>query len=115
MEYDLLFTIVDDQNWKEITAEGVFAPASLEESGYIKCIDEKDLEKYLNQDRLKGKELMLVVIDPLRIKDSIKAVKEDGFSIIKITGSLTTDAIIEKIDLKESKKGSYNVSVKHYD
>lgn len=115
MEYDLLFTIVADQNWKEITKEGIFAPASLQELGYIKCIDEKDLERYLNQDALEGKELMLVVIDPLRIKDSIKAEKNEGFNIVKISGSLTMDAIIDKIDLIRSKKGTYSINIKHYD
>ena len=103
MEYDLLFTVIDDQNWKEIAAEGTFHPASLDELGYIKCIDEKDLERYVNLEILKDKDLILVVIDPLRIKDSIKAEKEDGFNIVKISGSLTLDAIIDKIDLKKSK------------
>lgn len=115
MEYDLLFTIVDDQNWKEITFDGVFAPASLEELGYIKCIGENDLENYVNLERFKDKQLILVVIDPLRVKDSIKTVKEDNFKVIQLSGTLTMDAIIDKIHLEQSKKGDYKISVKHYD
>ena len=115
MEYDLLFTIIDDQNWKEIASEGTFHPASLDELGYIKCIDEKDLERYVNLDKHTDKDLILVVIDPLRIKNSIKAEKDGEFRIIKISGSLTLDAIIDKIDLKKSKKGDYTISIKHYD
>ena len=56
MEYDLLFTLINDQKWKQ-----------------------------------------------------------DGFTIIKLFGELTLDAIIDKIDLKPSKKGDYTFSVKHYD
>ena len=115
MEYDLLFTIVDDENWKEITSEGVFAPTSLEELGYIKCIGENNLEQYVNLERFKGKQLILVVIDPLRVKDSIKTAKEDDFKIIQLYGTLTMDAIIDKIHLEQSKKGEYKISVKHYD
>jgi uncharacterized protein (DUF952 family) len=115
MEYDLLFTLINDQKWKEIAAQGTFHPASLDELGYIKCIDEKDLQKYINLDIHKDKDLILVVIDPLRVKDSIKTEKQDGFTIIKLFGELTLDAIIDKIDLKPSKKGDYTFSVKHYD
>ena len=115
MEHDLLFTIIDDQNWKEIASEGTFHPASLDELGYIKCIDEKDIEKYVNQDQFKDKDLKLVVIDPLRIKDSIKTEMENGFKVIKLSGSLTLDAIIDKISLQKSKKGNYTIAIKHYD
>ncbi|XWN38327.1 MAG: DUF952 domain-containing protein [Balneola sp.] len=115
MEYDLLFTVIDDQNWKDIAAQGTFHPASLDELGYIKCIDEKDLEKYINKDIHKGKKLTLVVIDPLRVKNSIKSVKQEEFKVIQLFGELTLDAIIDKIDLKPSKKGDYTISVKHYD
>ncbi|HAW78346.1 MAG TPA: hypothetical protein DF712_21835 [Balneola sp.] len=115
MDYDLLFTVVEDQNWKEITSSGTFKPSSLEELGYIKCIDEKDLQQYVNQEILTGKELLLVVIDPLRVRDSIKADKENGFSIIKLYGELTLDALIDKIELKPSKKGDYTIKINHYD
>jgi len=115
MEYDLLFTIIDDQNWKEIASEGTFHPSSLDELGYIKCINENDIERYVNQDHLEGKDLILVVIDPLRVKNSIKAETENGFRIIKLSGSLTLDTIIDKIDLKPSEKGNYTVKIKHYD
>lgn len=115
MEYDLLFTIIDDQNWKEIASEGTFHPSSLDEVGYIKCIDERDIERYVNQEYLQGKDLILVVIDPLRVKNSIKAETENDFRIIKLSGSLTLDTIIDKIDLKPSIKGNYSVKIKHYD
>lgn len=115
MEHDLLFTVVDDQNWKEITTSGVFAPHSLEETGYIKCIAEDHLQAFVNSSDFEGKELLLVVIDPLRIKDSIKADKEGDFKIIKISGSLALDAIIDKIKLNPSKDGDYTISIKHYD
>ncbi len=115
MDYDLLFTVIDDQNWKEIASEGTFHPKTLDELGFIKCIDEKDLENYVNLDIHKEKDLILVVIDPLRVKNSIKTEKEGDFKIIKLFGSLTLDAIIDKIDLKPSKKGDYSIKIQHYD
>lgn len=115
MEYDLLFTVIDDQKWKEIAKDGTFRPASLEKLGYIKCIHEKDIQRYVNLDIHKDKELILVIIDPLRVKDSIKSVTEESFNIIKVFGELTLDTIIDKIELKSSEKGEYTIKIKHFD
>ena len=115
MDHDLFFTVVEDQNWKAIAANGTFHPSSLEDLGYIRCIAEKDLQRYVNLERLKGKELLLVVIDPLRVKNSIKTETESGFSFIKLYGELTLDAIIDKIELKPSEKGNYSIKISHYD
>jgi len=115
LEHDLLFTIIVNENWKEITTEGYFCPNSVNEFGYIKCIDEKSIEKYINSDNFTDQDLLLVVIDPLRIKDSIINEKEGDIKIIKIKGKLTMDAIIDKIPLERNTNGKYALNIKHYD
>ncbi|MEP1150417.1 MAG: DUF952 domain-containing protein [Balneola sp.] len=115
MEHDLLFTIIIDENWKEITANGNFSPNSVEELGYIKCIDEKHIEDYINSEAFTDKNLLLVVIDPLRIKESIKNDREGELKIIKIQGNLSLDAVIDKIPLEKDKNGKYSLNIKHFD
>lgn len=115
MEHDLLFTIIVDENWKEITANGNFSPTSVNELGYIKCIDEKHIEGYINSEAFTEQNLVLVVIDPLRIKESIKNGKEGDIKIIQIQGSLSLDAVIDKIPLERDGNGKYSLNIKHFD
>lgn len=115
MEHDLLFTIIVNENWKEIATEGYFSPNSVEELGYIKCIHEDYIEEYINTDNFVDQNLLLVVIDPLRIKDSIKNEKEGDLKVIKIKGKLSMDAIIDKIPLERNTNGKYTLNIKHYD
>ncbi len=116
MDKDLFFTVIEQQNWKEFTTTGKFKPTSVQEHGYIECIDEDDLEKYLNEiSSEQDQKLLLIVIDPLRIKSTIKNITEEGVKKIRISGSLDLDSIIDKIKIGPDKKGKFRFSVKHYD
>lgn len=115
MDYDLLFTLIPKTSWRTATNEGVFAPESLASQGYIRCIPDKELENYANTQFDGIDELLLIVIDPLRIQVPIKheTIKDTRFALIY--GSLKLDAIIEKIDLFRDKKNKFRISIKHFD
>ena len=115
MENDLLFTVIEKQQWKSLTESGKFRPITVDELGYIECIFEKDLETYLNKQEGDHTELMLILIDRLRIKDSIKTIKDDGVTKIRVSGELDLDAIIDKITLKRDSKKRFSFSIKHFD
>ncbi|MFA5668365.1 MAG: DUF952 domain-containing protein [Balneolaceae bacterium] len=115
MDYDLLFTIIPKTSWRTASNEGEFAPESLESQGYIRCIPDKELENYANSQFNGEDELLLIVIDPLRIQVPIKHETVKDIQYPLICGSLKLDAIIEKIDLTRDKKNKFRISIKHFD
>lgn len=115
MDNDILFTVIEKQQWKSLTETGKFRPSTLDDFGYIECIAENDLEKYLNEQEGEHTEYMLVLIDRLRIKDSIKTISDNNISKIHIFGELDLDAIIDKIKLKRDDKKRFSFKVKHFD
>lgn len=115
MDNDLLFTIIEKQQWKSLTETGKFRPHTLEDSGYIECIAENDIEEYVNRQEGEHTEYMLILIDRLRVKDSIKTIKDNGFTKIRVYGELDLDAIIDKITLHRDNKKRFSFSIKHFD
>ncbi len=115
MDYDLLFTIITKRSWKTFTSTGEYSPETLTTEGFIRCIPDKVLEEYANKQFESTDELLLIVIDPLRIQVPIKHEKVASVSYPLIYGSLSLDAIIEKIQLPRDKKGEFMISIKHFD
>ncbi len=58
---------------------------------------------------------MLLVLDPLRIQEPIKHVKEEDLPLVAIKGSISIDTIIDRISLKKDKEGRFLVQVNHFD
>lgn len=115
MEYDLLFTVIAKSEWKLFTESGKFHPQTLDDEGYINCIHEQDLEQYLNSFKADHDVVTLVVIDPLRIQESIKSETVNDIRFIKIQGSLHLDAVIDRIQIGKGKNGMFKIGVKHFD
>ncbi len=115
MDYDLLFTIITKKSWRTASSTGEYSPESLTTEGFIRCIPDKELEAYANSQFGPTDELLLIVIDPLRIQVPIKHEKVGDISYPLIYGSLSLDAIIEKIKLPRDNKGKFMISIKHYD
>lgn len=115
MDYDLLFTIIPKTSWRTASSEGEFAPDTLASQGYIRCIPDNKLENYANTQFNGVDELLLIVIDPLRIQVPIKRETIKDVQYALIYGSLKLDAIIEKIDLTRDNKNKFRISIKHFD
>lgn len=115
MEYDLLFTFILQEDWKSSIKSGVFSPPGLKEEGVIRCITDDRLEMYANEQFKGDEQILLIVIDPLRIQAPLKEEKIDGIKYPLICGSISIDCVIDKIPLSKSKDGQYSISVKHFD
>lgn len=115
MEYDLLFTYIEKENWKLFTNSGFFTPDDLTEHGVIHCFEGKFAEQIANKNHQSSSQLLLLVIDPLRINVPIKKDIIEDIEFYKIQGKFSIDAIIDRIVMKKSKNGHFNVRVKHFD
>ncbi len=115
LEYDLLFTLINKEDWKSDTSSGYFEPADLSENGSIRCFEGNNAEKIANTIFKNSDQLLLLVIDPLRLNVPIKKESQEGIDILAIQGKFSIDAIIDRIQLKKSKNGSFNIRIKHFD
>lgn len=115
MEIDLLFTLIRKEDWKAFSESGIFEPDSLEEQGYIQCFLGSQIQEAANSFFSKENDLLLIVIDPLRLQVPIKHEKEGDQTYPNVYGSFSIDAIIDRIVLRKGKKGDFSVKVKHFD
>lgn len=115
MEDDLLFTLIKKTDWKQYSQSGAFEPESLIEKGFIRCYQGDQVEKAANDNYIGIDELLLIVIDPLRIQVPIKREAENGITYPNLYGAFSIDAVIDRIPLKRSKKGKFSVQIKHFD
>lgn len=115
LDIDLLFTVVKPSDWRSISEEGIIEPGRDNEGGYIRSFQGKEAEKIVNHFYQDEDSVMLLVLDPLRIQEPIKHIKEGELSLVAIKGSISIDTIIDKITLKKDKDGKFSVQVKHFD
>ncbi len=115
LENDLLFTLTTKSEWKTFSASGTVQPESLKERGYIRCFHGSQIEKAANDLVDSEEEILLIVIDPLRIQVPLKNEKIEGEIYPNLYGAFSIDAVIDRIVLKKSKKGIFSVKVKHFD
>lgn len=114
MENDLLFTVINQDAWQTATKNGVFSPETYENDGYIICIPDNELENYINKNYIDAEDLLLVVIDPLRLQVPIKTENIEGIKYPLIYGEITLDAIIDRINIPKS-NGDIEISISHFD
>lgn len=116
MDIDLLFAVVTQMEWRSISEEGIFEHTSMAEEKHLWCFEGKDAENVLNHFYNGEKELLLVVLDPLRIQSPFKRIKQDDLELVEFQEPISLDAVIDKIKLRPDKKnGDYSLNVKHFD
>lgn len=115
MENDLLFTLITKPEWKQISSNGKFESETFKEDGFIRCYHGSQIEKAANESFKNENELLLIVIDPLRIQVPLKNERIGSETFPNLYGVFSIDAIIDRINLKRSKKGIFSVLVKHFD
>lgn len=115
MEVDLLFAAIKQSDWRKVSEDGSFEPNSVKEHGHVRSFVGSEAEKIINHYYNDEDQVLLIVLDPLRIQSPVKKIEEDGFPFIAIQGAVSVDAIIDKIKLQKNKKGKFSVQVKHFD
>ena len=115
METDLLFTFAFKSEWKEYSSSGYVTPKSLDQQGYIKCYHGHQAEVASNNLNSSENEIFLIVIDPLRVHVPIKKNRIGDELYPHLYGSISIDAVIDRILLKKDKKGRFFINIKHFD
>lgn len=116
MDLDLLFIALKQEDWRKISQDSSLKPTSFEhEDGFIRSFSGHKAEEIINYYYERSDNVLLLVLDPLRIQSPIKRIKEDGFEFVAIQGEIAVDTIIDKIKLKPSQKGTFSINVKHFD
>lgn len=115
MDIDLLFTAVKQSEWSGVSANGTIGQDSAATHGEVKLFRGVEAEKIINHFYSADEPVLLIVLDPLRIQSPIKHVKEEGFEFVAVKGSVTIDAVIDKIKLIADDEGKFSVHIKHFD
>tara|TARA_R100000908_G_scaffold65406_1_gene55763 strand:- start:27181 stop:27528 length:348 start_codon:yes stop_codon:yes gene_type:complete len=115
LDIDLLFAAVTQDEWRSISNAGTFSNTSMEEEEYVWCFEGNEAEKVVNHYFEGEEELLLILLDPLRIQSPFKRIKKDGFQIIEIQEGISLDVVIDRIKLKPDKEGHYSINVNHFD
>lgn len=114
MDYDLLFTLIHKHDWKTFSKSGYLETSELEEIGYITCFEGKFVEQFANSTFSSESELLLLVLDPLRIHQPIKKEKTKDLELLHVQGKFSIDAIIDRINIQNI-KGEFRIRIKHFD
>jgi uncharacterized protein (DUF952 family) len=103
MQDDLIFHLVDKENWKTNHKKGEYSPESIEQEGFIHCSSGPQLNDTLKRLFKNNQKLWLLIIDTKRVEPVIKYEKSGNLqqAFPHIYGSLNTDAILDKISLKQ--------------
>lgn len=115
MDLDLLFTAIRPSDWRKISENGKFEPDALESGGDFRAFQGSDAESIINNTFGDEEEVLLIVLDPLKIQIPMKRIKNNGFQFISIQGAISIDAVIDKIKLRKNKNGKFSVQIKHFD
>lgn len=116
MNIDLLFHITSKEEWRTYSTSGYIEPESLSTEGFIHTSKGDQVEETVNRLFNGREDLILLVIDPLRIHEPLKyEVAENGQKYPHIYGKISIDAIIDKLPLTPEKSGNFTIRVKHFD
>ena len=132
MDLDLLFIPLNSVQWKECSSRGFIEPYQKEGSKSIHSIEAYTpsvVEEILNFKFIDQNELLLILIDPIRIQVPIKSElnnikpnnEEDSFGnskrypVIHLQGKISIDAVIDRIPIQKNKDGLFHVHVETID
>lgn len=112
MRDDLIFHITTREAWKEYQTNGNYEPESLESDGFIHFTTGDMLEETANRLFPEQDRILLLVIDVSTLGENIKYEKDEetGNRYPHLYGPLSTNAVIDKIDVSAEKDGSFNIS-----
>ena len=115
MDIEILFTALQNDNWKSFIESGKYEPEELDSTGAITCADGKNLNSYLNGSFPEDDKIMVLVLDPLRIQSPMKRHKSGTEERIMVKEAISLDAVIDKITVGKGDDGKFNMSVRHFE
>ena len=132
MDVDLLFIPLNSVQWKECSSQGFIEPSVQEGSKSIRSIEAYTpsvVEEIINFKFVDQNDLLLILIDPIRIQVPIKSEfndikpnnKEDGFGnskrypVVHLQGKISIDAVIDRIPIQKDKDGLFHFHIETID
>lgn len=115
MESDLLFSLVTKQDWKKYSGAGQLNTPDVIEKGYLISYEGNSIAQAANAGFEDETDLFLLVIDPLRLQHPVKRKKTDLGEEVRIYGAISIDAVIDRVQIRRNKKGTFDISIKHFD
>lgn len=132
MDVDLLFIPLNMVQWKECSSRGFIEPNQHEGSKYIYSIEAYTpsvVEEILNFKFIDQNDLLLILIDPIRIQVPIKSelkylkpnTEEDIFGnskryqVVHLQGKISIDAVIDRIPIQKDVDGLFHVHIETID
>ena len=132
MDLDLLFIPLDSIQWKECSSRGFIEPIKQDGSSSKRSIESytpSDIQEILNFKYVDQNELLLILIDPIRIqipiKSELKDIKpnniEDSFGkskrypVVHLQGKISIDAVIDRIPIQKDEDGLFHIHIETID
>ena len=132
MDEDLLFIPLTSTHWRECSLRGFIEPAQQEESKSIQSIEAYTpsvIEEILNFKYVDQSDLLLIIVDPIRIQVPIKNESLDispnhagqrfgnskRYSVIHLHGKVSIDAVIDRIPIQRDKDGLFHIHIETID
>lgn len=105
---DLVFHVVSKRKFREQFNAGRYNPPESETEG-LRCVTIQQLKEHLDREFRARKNLLILVIDKIRLESKISFHEEDATYLIH--GGINQDAVIDKIRIDCSKEGTFDVTV----
>ena len=95
-----VYHITDETTWKAAQKKGVYDFCALASDGFIHLSKEEQVQRTHKRFFAGRGDLLLLKIDPEKLKAPLKFEDADGESFPHLYGELNLDAVIEAIPLK---------------
>lgn len=114
-----IYVIAFRKDWEEAVRTGSYVVDSLEREGFIHASKRNQLEETANRIFFGRRDLVLLVVDPARLRSPLKYEvshspkfsEEDGKNIFPhIFGFLNVDAVSENLDIVPDRDGFFRFS-----
>lgn len=107
---DIIFHLVNEEDWRNRRSGGAYRTPSLEEEGFIHCSRGSQVEKTANRLFRGERKLLLLVIDVPSLAPEIRYEESEGEQWPHVHGPINTGAIIDKIKLRPEDDGKFEIS-----
>jgi len=104
---DLVLHLCQRKHWEKAKAEGEYRAASLESEGFIHCSRRDQILGVVNRFYAQVPDLVLLWIDPERVRAEIRWEPADGGVFPHVYGPINLDAVLVVRDFHSDPDGVY--------
>lgn len=105
---DTLFHICDRADWQEAQAQGEYRPSSLAQEGFIHCSTPEQVVATANRFYHERRGLVLLTIDPRRVRPEVRFEPADGSLFPHVYGPLNLDAVVDVQEFTPAGDGTFS-------